>query len=451
MRFNNQQKEVPSDAPIAEQARPYYEYRKRISELDFWTSNGREIARYCLQNYPYMAKEFDISDERQLLVLKSWINENIKNYITCVDLGFESIAKNPILLGVYLTKKLINTLNGIEELSFINSYDNKLVLNYHYETKRGETISYFDKALGVPTTLVATANIRLKLINAQKLVEKIDVDIHKIDASIVVSFITAAFNSIVRDTVLSLIATKNLSFYDLPQHYSELNQAVLNALNAYFNACGMEATYFAFSDISVPNNTEQMLKNQFFALAEVERVKAHEQRIEKASLDLYERKAEIHSKYPDFPMTLTEAEKDFALNRYLTRTGREITHKTEIEEEKLAGRKEELRGTETVGEKSAPPTVVKISYKFRNIFIAVVAVLYVVALIMFAMGVKFGFAALAAATLGAGITLAACFKQIKYGTEIRQTVEVENKGNAVQQTGTAVGTDEEQKKTDIAG
>lgn len=435
MCFNNRQNEVPVDAPIAEQARPYYEGRKSISDLDFRTTKGVEIARYCLRNYPYKAKDFDVGNERHLSVLKKWINENLKNYITCVDLGIDKIIKNPELLAAYLANKLTATLNETEGLSLINSYDNRLVLNYHYETKRGETISYFDTALGVPTSLVATANIRLKLVNAQKLVEKVDVDIHKIDAPIVVSFITAAFNGIVRDMVLSLIATENLSFYDLSQYYTQLNQAMMDKLGEYFNACGLEATYFAFSDISVPNNTEHLLKNQFFAIAEAERIKVHEQKMEKASLDLYERKAEIHSKYPDFPITLTEAEKDFALKRYLARTGHDTTLKSDIKEKALTGRKEDLSGTKTVGDKVVPPTVVKESNSFRISYMITVACLYLVAALMFIGGAQLGFAALACVTFIAGITLTCCYKKIKYGTKTYQSVEVENnKNDAMQQT-----------------
>lgn len=439
----NHQKEYTADIPIAEQARPYYEGKKRIRYLDFQNTKDKDIALYCLRNYPYMAGDFDVSNDKQLAVLKTWINESLKNYITCVDLDIYNIVENSKLLATYLTNKLADTLDETEGLSLINSYDNKLVLNYHYETKRGETISYFDTALGVPTSLVATANIRLKLIDARKLVEKVDVDIHKIDAPIIESFITSAFNCIVRDMVLSVITKENLSFYDLSQHYTELNQAMLEKLGEYFTSCGLQTTYFAFSDISVPNNTEQLLKNQFFAIAEAERIKAHEQKIEKASLDLYERKAEIHSKYPDFPITLTEAEKDFALNRYLARTGHDTTLKANIKEKALSGRKEELSGTETVGDESVPPTVV--SYTFRFIYAVVVVVLYIVALIMFAGGLRLGFAALACVTFGAGLTFACCYKKIKYGTETRQIVETDDEDDDFHETETVGSFDDEQQ------
>lgn len=422
MNLKKHEKSIPVDAPISEQARPYLEHKKRLTELDFSKVKDMEIAIYCLNVNPPMVKDLDVNVDRELAILKIWIKRDYSNYLLCLKNKVDHIA----LLTLYLTEKMQKTLTSVNEgVTLITSFDKKLVLNYLYETKRGETISYFDKALGVPTSLVAKANVKLKLVDAQKLVEKIDIDIKYIDMSIVANFVTAGLNRIVRDTILSFIASKNLSYYDLPQHYTVINNGILDNLREYFVKCGLDATDFALSDISVPNNTDAMLKNQFFALAEAERVKTYEQKMESASLDLYERKAAIHSKYPDFPITLTEAEKDFALNRYLTRIGKDTTLKAEIEEEKIADRKIINDGTATAERKISMPTFVKKSNKFRIVFGIMVAVLYVIALSMFAVTVQAGLIALACATLISGLTAFFGYNKLKYGSKTKQIIETD--------------------------
>lgn len=425
--FGKKEKQIPVDAPVADRARPYLEHKKRLSELDFQKKADMEILNFCLRAVSAMVNELNLDVEHEFALLKKWVENDYSNYISCAKNGVTHVD----LLTLYLWKKIEATVEGNDGMSLITSYDNKLVINYRYETKKGETISYFDKALGVPTSLVATAELKLKLANAQKLVEKIDVDVKYIDAVIVNNFITATLNRVVRDTILNFIDKNNASFYDLPHYYTAINQTVLEALRAAFAVSGLDATDFALSDISVPNNTGKLLQNQFFAIAEAERVKAYEQRMEKASLDLYERKAAIHSKYPDFPITLTETEKDLALNRYLIRMGQDTSLKADIEEKDISRRVKKTGGTATVEHKTAKPTFIEKSNKFRTGFIIMTALLYLVAFALFSIGAVAGCAALAGATLVCGLTAFFGYKKIKYGTETAKTIGGEDGDEAV--------------------
>ena len=321
------------------------------------------------------------------------------------------------LLTLYVWKKTQATLSATENMSLISSFDNKMVIRYHYETRQGETISYFDKTLGVPTSLVAIADLKLKLIDAQTLVEKIDVDIKYLDAVIISNFITATLCRIVRDEILSFISENDSSFYDLPHYYTAINQKILESLQATFDSCGLEAVDFALSDISVPNNTDKLLQNQFFAIAEAERFKAYEQRMEKASLDLYERKAEIHNKYPDFPLTLTETEKDLALNRYLKRMGQDTELKAEIQEKRIPQRGKEKGGTATVEHTAAAPTFVKTDMKFRYAYLIITAVLLVFSFCMFAVSAVAGLATLGSSIFVCGMVAFFGYKKLKYGNK----------------------------------
>lgn len=418
---NRQEKDIPSDAPIEVQAAPFLERRKRLSEMDFQKQKDVDVAIYCLNSNPRMVNDLNVDVESHLYVLKEWIKNDLRNYITCIKYKVCHIE----LLTLYITNKLKGTKDGVDgqEVTPIDSYDNKLVLNYQYETKHGETITYFDKVLGVPTSLIVKAGVKLKLVDAQKLVEKVDVDIKRIDLAIVTCFVTTILNRTVRDTILSFIDTKKMSFYDLPQHYTIINKEILDSLTNCFGECGLAAMDFSISDISVPDNTDSLLRNQFFAIAEAERVKAHEQRLESASLDLYERKAAIHNKYPNFPITLTESEKDLALNRYLTRIGKDTMLKADIKERRLTNRKVSNEGTATAERSVAPITVTKQSNGFRVFYAIMVSVLYIIAFAMFAHSTSAGLIALGCATLVSGLTACFCYNRLMYGSKREQIIK----------------------------
>lgn len=421
MCFSKKEKQIPDDAPIVDRARPYLEHKKSLTDLDARKKADMEIVNFCLRSVPSMVTEFNLDHKDEMAILKKWITNDYSNYLICAKNGVTHIE----LLTLYVWKKTQATLSGNDGMSLISSFDSKMVIQYHYETKQGETISYFDKALGVPTSLVAVADLKLKLIDAQKLVEKIDVEIKYLDAVIISNFITATLCRIVRDEILSFISEHDATFYDLPHYYTAINQKILESLQATFESCGLEATDFALTDISVPNNTDKLLQNQFFAIAEAERIKAYEQRMEKASLDLYERKAEIHNKYPDFPLTLTETEKDLALNRYLKRMGQDTELRAEIQEKRIPQRVKEKGGTVTVAHTSSAPTFVETDKKFRLIFFIITAVLLIFSFSMFALSSVAGLATLGSSVLVCGLIAFFGYKKLKYGNQTVTKIEEE--------------------------
>ena len=130
--------EIPKDAPIYEQARPYLEYRKRLSELDLKSANDVEIAIYCLNVRPTLLRELDVTDAKDLAILKIWVRKDYSNYLLCIKNNVDHAS----LLTIYLAEKLNATLKASGGgVSLLSSYDKKLIINYQYETKSGETVS----------------------------------------------------------------------------------------------------------------------------------------------------------------------------------------------------------------------------------------------------------------------------------------------------------------------
>lgn len=407
---------------IEEEAELILQRKESLKDLQFPKKRAIDIAIYCFEKDPSLVKQLSVSVPKELDVLQKWVEKDpIRNYLQCLENKVDHVD----LLTLYFNEKMQRTLTGNDEVSLITSYDKKLIINYKYETKKGETIAYFDNALGVPTALVATANVRFKLLDAEALVKKIDVDVAFLDMSIVSKFIISALNRAVRDTLLAMIVANKLSFYDLARYYTSINQAILAKLHKYFDECGLDTADFSISDISIPNNMGKLLQNQFFAIAEAERVKEYEQKMESASLDLYERKAEIHSKYPDFPITLTEAEKDFALNRYLSRMGVDTSLNADIKEEELDSRKETGNGTVTRRQKVTPYTFVKKSNKALITYLIVAAIMYIFAFCMFAVSVGSGLITLGVVTFAAGMWAFFGYRKLKYGKQVTKTVDDE--------------------------
>ena len=339
---------------------PILERRQDLTTLDINSEDDRAAICTCLRSDVSLAKTLDLNRPQHLAILKVWLKDNYRNYLLCHNCG----VQHPDLLFYYLKNKLRDDAyagNQVSTMALATSLDKKLIFNYSYTTKQGETIAYFDELLGVPTSLVVNANLKLKLVEAQKLLARIDIDVPYIDLSVITDFITCYLSRVVRDTVLSFIREKKLSYYDLPQHYTALNQSIEQNLGECLKDSGLVVVNFLIRNINVTDNTDVLLRHQFFALAEDERVKAHEQKLAQAALDLYERKAAIHEKYPNFPLSLTEAEKDLAMNRYLMRMGRDTTLRADIKEIQLGIR--ESRRVDKIGTAAATPSYPQAKFK----------------------------------------------------------------------------------------
>ena len=75
----------------------------------------------------------------------------------------------------------------------------------------------------------------------------------------------------------------------------------------------------AIQKLSISENAARILEKDGLERIKEKIKRESELEYEKLALDNYERKAKIHKENPNFELTLTEAEKDFALDRYITK------------------------------------------------------------------------------------------------------------------------------------
>lgn len=357
--------------------------------LDFSSAQGREIALRCLNSKQLLCRRLSVSKPAQLEVLKQWVEQKHENILI---LNVEQRTKE--LVDIYLEKKFRKQLDDWarseekepleESVSIIHSYTKQQLICYDYETKKGEIVSYFDEPLGIPVKLKTEANVKLKLLDALKLVKKIDIELERVDLTITIDLINNIFVENLRAALLEIIDGDQVSYYDLPKHYGDIRELLAEKLQAAYTKCGLSVAELKIKDISLMNNIDEHLENQYFNLARTARVKEFEYKQEEQSLKLYEKKAKIHATYPDFQLGLTEAEKDLALERYLKRINNEKEAPMHVKRQQVIDPYHVDTGNETtvVIKKPQPPVEPKKSFKSRIVVGVLSAAIVVLAVVL---------------------------------------------------------------------
>lgn len=408
--------------------------KQEFLSLDFATGQGVECALRCLDSRPLLSRMLNSNDPAQREVLKVWIERKYSNLIL---LNVEQRHKD--LVDVYLEKKYTEQLKAqnnpfAKSVSIIHSYTKQQIICYDYVTKEGEAVCYFDEVLGVPVKLKTQAEFKIKLIDALKLVEAIDVELNCVDLGLTVNFINNKITDCLRETLLGLIDSKKTTYYDLPRYFGEIKHLLSVNLQKVFLNAGLIVADIDINDISITNNASEKLENQYFALAEIARVKEFENKMEEASLKFYEKKAMIHEKYPNFQMGLTETEKDLALNRYLKRVGKEKEIVANIKDKPLDNRPKIGPEVTKAVVKEEMPVAPSVNKKWRTLYIVCGIAWLIISVLLTAIEMTriFGIALLvigAAAYTALGIVFR---YEIRYGVRKKEQLDYERKLNDYQ-------------------
>lgn len=385
--------------------------KKEFLSLDFSDPKDREIAYACLEARPQLyVLSLDAGDENQREVLARWVNAKYSNIIL-----LKEEQRHSELIDIYLFKK-ISESEGYKKnkmLTLFKSYEHKLSITFNYKTKEGETICYYDNKLRLPLKIMTSAVVRFRVVDSLALVKAIDVELSVIDLNLLVATLNTVVNSCVRKAIFDTIDEYSLDYFELSKYYREMDEKIKATLAIDLRKYGLEVAEANIVGITIPERTSAKIEGQCFAIAEEERVKDYENRMEEISLKHYERKAEIHSKYPDFPVTLTETEKDLALNRYLKRNGVEKTY-TAIDTPKPEERVDPGRGSETKLEVTEPEPPKKPKYaNALAIYISLLCVGILAGGLTMIASVSAGLIVLGVVVLGFGLYAAINWNKIK--------------------------------------
>ena len=124
----------------------------------------------------------------------------------------------------FLTYRLTQINNSVKVKADINepalivqsSMDNKILLNYNYAAKDEDEINYFDNELNVPISIKSNFKTTLKIVDALKMINKMDLHI------------TQLGKNKIETTIIDLLENKYKVF---------LSEYILNKKAGYYSLC----------------------------------------------------------------------------------------------------------------------------------------------------------------------------------------------------------------------
>ncbi len=212
---------------------------------------------------------------------------------------------------------IIRNVDSVNDVRVYQSFKNEINMKIDFKTRKGEEIVYRDKELNIPVYMLADLSLTLKISDPYAFVKYVDVNVDRINVGLLKAKFNPLISTALRQAMAKTIVEKELCYYDLSSNYGVIANVMKDELQAFFSNSGIEVCDVFIRGTSIPNGAEKIFERQRIEFMQKEKELDLQHRAEKMSLENYEKKAEIHNKYPEMEFTLTEKEKDNALNRFL--------------------------------------------------------------------------------------------------------------------------------------
>ena len=310
-----------------------------VNQLNLARANHREAFRQALIKRPALLTKVSSANEKHFFTFA--IKEN-PNYFVHLD---KSQYTNE-LAQIYIFERLTDSAIGKKadenvataDILVQKSFDDKAVFTYSYLTPEGDELYYFDPELQVPVSLKSSIMITLKLENAVELIDKLDTHITQLGEKKIKSVITGTVANQYKSYLNQYIKDNNMGYYTLCTSLSEVQKGFKKVIANAFADYGITVSEFVIKKIAIPRDIQFKLEDQAFKIRQRRADIEADNEFAKLSLESYEAKLAVMQKYPNAELTLTEYEKDLALKRYLTKTGRlhedEVDHSIKISQKK---------------------------------------------------------------------------------------------------------------------
>lgn len=181
---------------------------------------------------------------------------------------------------------------------------------------------YHDHELGVPVALRSSLKAVLKLTDGIKLIEKIDMNVAEIGEMRICAIINDIIIAQYKETMFSYVNENKTGYYSLCASCRGLEKEIAAALAERFEEYGIEVVRFNIKKMAIPKDILNKVENLAFQLRQKRVNMQAEYEFAQKSIESYEAKLAVQQKYGVTEPQLTEHEKDLALQRYLTKTGR---------------------------------------------------------------------------------------------------------------------------------
>ncbi len=303
---------------------------RALESLDF--TDGKQVmsAREVLDARPAWVRRLDLKRPDHHKFVVDWLNAKTSDggpnefWSKLAQLDprtFMTDENNDnAILSLCLQKGLIEE-KRLANFAPMYSFTNQIVMNMNYETAVGEEIVYHDKLLDLPTSLVVRATMNFKILDTYKFMKFLDVHPQQINPTLVYSKIVPDISSVLRSAILSVIEELDLSYYRISTYYDVITGRVITMFNTLCAERGMQIVDLYIANIKIPSNVAKILEEKKLEAMQIMEDIAVKNKAERLALDNYEKKAQIHQKYPEFAVTLSEREKDNAVERYNIKNG----------------------------------------------------------------------------------------------------------------------------------
>ncbi len=413
---------------------------KEFSSLNFNEVKSFNTAIEVLNKNAKFIRTLDLENPEHHKFVIEWLTlKTTSNYDFFRKIAFlkpedymsEKKHDNEILTLCLKHGLMQNRENQCSDLSVFYSFANELSMKLSYETKAGEEIVYNDPVLDLPTTLLVRANLALKIVDCYKFLKFIDVHIQQINPKIVYTNIINDFSLALRNAVLTTIDELKLCYYDLGKHYTTIINKALEKMTETFKNRGLEINNIFILNITIPNGVSDIIERKKLESIQIMEDVLVKTKAERLALENYEKKAEIHKKYPEWDVTLTEREKDNAVERYnIKEKLGQLHHIQETQKVKLAQRNVSIGEVKEIKQYKEPKTVELPKPNIDvEIIVIIIGILVSIIGLIISSGIKFMF--IAFGILSIGLSIARIVKKYeKYNQSISTKANVnENNTN----------------------
>lgn len=289
-----------------------------VNELKLTKANQRAAFLQALEERPALLTKVNKDNEEQFFTVA--INKNPEYF---VHLKREQYTND--LAQIYLFDRLSRSASKKSSQTILvrKSLDSKVVFMLSYLSTEADELYYLDRELQVPVSLRSSVVLTLKLDDAVALIDKLDTHITQLGEEKIKGVISDLVANHYKSYLNSYINEKQIGYYTLCTSLNDLQNGFTSYISETFKPFGLSVSDFVVKNIAIPKDIQHRLEDQAFKIRQRRSDVEADSEFAKLSLESYEAKLAVHTKYPNAEVTLTEYEKDLALKRYLIKTGRD--------------------------------------------------------------------------------------------------------------------------------
>lgn len=222
---------------------------------------------------------------------------------------------------------------------YFETLDEKSALHLAYASGGDEVIEYFDPDLELPTWLSVKFAVDVAIEDAMKLIRGINLAMNRFSMESVAAGLRTVLSETVRTETVRYLAESKMGYLHFGSCYDAIGAILSEKLAEKLSLFGLSVLSFHMQKISVSDQVDAMIREEYLNVRSLSTRAEAEARWAQASVEQLEKKCEIITKYQLPADTLTEMEKDKALERYL----KKVNNVTDAKK-KLADKPEEIAG-----------------------------------------------------------------------------------------------------------